>query len=812
MNRYVCIHCHFYQPPRENPWLEEVELQDSAYPFHDWNKRITEECYAPNTASRILDAEKRIVEIVNNYAMISFNFGPTLLSWMERKSPEVYEAIIEADRLSRERFSGHGSAMAQVYNHVIMPLATIRDKRTQVIWGIRDFEHRFGRKPEGMWLAETAVDLETLEILAEQGIAFTILAPHQAGRVRELKEEEWRDVSGAGVDPRMPYQCKLPSGRSITLFFYDGPASRDVAFGGLLGSGEDFASRLLGLFSKAEGPQIAHIATDGESYGHHHRFGDMALAYALHHIESNNLARITNYGEYLEKFPPAFEVEIFENTSWSCTHGIERWRKDCGCNTGAHPGWTQAWRTPLREAMNWLGDTLASLYEREMTSYVRDPWQARDDYISVILDRSAQSVESFLSHQCTRDLSQGERTKLLKLLEMQRHAMLMFTSCAWFFDDISGIETVQVMQYASRAMQLAREVSGEEIGPEYLDIIERAPGNVTEFKNGAEVWEALVRPATIDLLRAGAHYAISSLFEEYPETIQMFSYTTRSEVYELKEAGIQRLAVGKAVVHSDITGEEKEIGFAVLHLGNHNLIGGVREYMGDEPFSGMCREIKKAFGRSDITEIIRLMDTYFETHNYSLWHLFKDEQRKVLNKILESTLREIEASFRQICERHYPVMQVMREMRIPLPKAFATATELIIGHDMSQELQKEELDFDQIEKLVQEAKKWDLELGEKNLGFVATQRSNLLMEQLSKAPEEISLLETIENAFKVLNGLPLQLDLWKAQNIYFSLGKERCDEMEEKAAQGDQFARKWLDSFYRLGDSLHIKSSSCAFQ
>jgi alpha-amylase/alpha-mannosidase (GH57 family) len=803
MNRYVCIHGHFYQPPRENPWLEEVELQDSAYPFHDWNERITEECYAPNTASRILNTEKRIVEIVNNYAKISFNFGPTLLFWIERHSAAVYEAIIEADQRSRERFSGHGSAIAQVYNHVVMPLATTRDKRTQVIWGIRDFEHRFGRKPEGMWLAETAVDLETLEILAEQGIAFTILAPHQAQRVRGL-EEEWRDVSSAGVDPRMPYQCRLPSGKTITLFFYDGPASRDVAFGGLLRSGEDFASRLLGLFSEAEGPQIAHIATDGESYGHHHRFGDMALAYALHHIESNNLATITNYGEYLEKFPPAFEVEIFENTSWSCTHGIERWRKDCGCNTGAHPGWTQGWRAPLREAMNWLRDTLAGLYEREMSAYVRDPWQARDDYISVILDRSAQSVESFLSHQCTRDLSRGERTKLLKLLEMQRHAMFMFTSCAWFFDDISGIETIQVMQYASRAMQLATEMNGEDLEPRYLEALKQAPSNVSEFKNGAEVWEAFVRPATIDLLRAGAHYAISSLFEEYPETIQMFSYTTSSEVYELEAAGIQRLAVGKALVHSDITGEEKEIGFAVLHLGNHNLIGGVREYMGDEPFSGMCREIKKAFGRSDITEIIRLMDTYFETHNYSLWHLFKDEQRKVLNKILESTLREIEASFRQIYERHYPVMQVMREMRIPLPKAFATATELIIGHDMSQELEREELDFEEIGRLVKEVKRWSLDLDRKSLGFVVTEKINSLMRELSHEPDRVALLETIENLLVNLSDLSLETDLWIAQNVYFSICKARYDAMEERASQGDEAAQTWLEHFNGLGEYLKV--------
>ena len=807
MNRYVCVHCHFYQPTRENPWLEEVELEDSAYPYHDWNERITAECYAPNTASRILDTDRRIIDIENNYAKISFNVGPTLLSWMERQAPEVYRAIIQADRMSQERFSGHGSAIAQVYNHMIMPLANSRDKRTQVIWGMRDFTYRFGRKPEGMWLAETAVDLETLDILAKHGIIFTILAPHQARRVRKKGEQEWKDVSGGTVDPKMPYQCQIPSGRTITLFFYDGPVSKDVAFGDLLKSGENFATRLLGLFSKKEEPQLVHIATDGESYGHHHRFGDMALAYALHHIESRNLARLTNYAEYIENNPPAYEVEIFENTSWSCAHGVERWKSDCGCNTGTHPGWTQGWRAPLREAMNWLRDNLVRIYEREVTSYVRDPWQARNHYIEVILDRSIQNAETFFSKHLIRDPSRTERVKLLKLFEMQRHAMLMFTSCGWFFDEISGIETLQVMKHASSALQLAKEVSGEDLEPQYIKILERAPSNAPEFKNGARIWEVFVRPAGIGLLRVGAHYAVSSLFEEYPETIKIGCYTTKSEIYDMIEAGIQRLAVGKARVGSDITGEERAIGFAVMHLGDHNLIGGVREYMGDTPFSLMCQEIKNAFGKSDIPEVIRLMDKHFETHNYSLWHLFRDEQRKVLNQILDSTLKEIEASFRQIYERHYPVMQVMREMRIPLPKAFASAAELIIGTDISQELQNEELDFEEIQKLVEETKKWSLELDRKSLGFVVSQRINSVMQKLSVAPDQVALFETIEGIFRVLSDVDLQLDPWEAQNIYFSIGKEHYDLMEGRAAKGDQAAQRWLEHFNRLGESLHVVST-----
>src|SRR5215813_13343349 len=313
MERYICIHGHFYQPPRENAWLEFVELQDAAYPYHDWNERISAECYAPNGMSRILDGDRNIEKITNNYAHISFNFGPTLLAWMAEKAVRAYKTVLDADKESQHRFSGHGSAIAQGYNHAILPLCNGRDKYTQVLWGIRDFEHRFGRQPEGMWLPETAVDLETLDILAGFWIRFTILSPYQAKRTRKLRGRAWKDAGGGKIDPSMPYQVRLPSGRRIAVFFYDAPISQAIAFERLLEKGETFAGRLLSAFSDARPwPQIVHIATDGETYGHHHKQGDMALAYALHHIESNKLATITNYGEYLERHPPAYEAEIWE--------------------------------------------------------------------------------------------------------------------------------------------------------------------------------------------------------------------------------------------------------------------------------------------------------------------------------------------------------------------------------------------------------------------------------------------------------------------------------------------------------------------
>lgn len=809
MDRYICIHGHFCQPPKENPWLEEVELQDSAYPYHDWNEKIAADCYAPNAASRILDPDNRIINIINNYAKISFNFGPTQLSWLKRHIPEVYHTIIEADRESQNRFSGHGSAIAQVYNHMIMPLANSRDKHSQVIWGIMDFKYHFKRMPEGMWLPETAVDLETLEILAEHGIKFTILSPHQVKRVKKIGDKKWKDVNGEEIDTKMPYLCRLPSGKTINIFFYNSQISQDIAFGDLLNNGEVFAQRLLSAFSyNQEQPQIVHVATDGETYGHHRQYGDMALAYCLYYIESNNLARITVYGEYLEKHPPTHEVQIIDNTSWSCVHGVERWKDNCGCNSSLHPRWTQGWRAPLRGVMDWLRDTLIQIYVEEMTRYTQDPWKARDDYIGVILDRSVQNVENFFTRHMSKELSKKDKVKILKLLEMQRYAMLAYTSYGWSLDEISGIETVQVMQYAARAMQLAKEVSGISLEDTYIKILERAPSNIQNFKNGATVYEMFVKTAIIDLHRVCAHYAVSSLFEDYPdpETIKINCYTISSEIYDREEVGRQKLAIGKARVRSDITWEESVISFAVLHLGDHNLSGGVREYIGEDSFIIMCQEIKDAFLKSDIPEVIRLMDKHFGMHNYSLWHLFKDKQRKVLDQILEFEVKEIEALLRQIYDHHYPIMHVMNEMQIPLPKALSITGEFVLNKDLRKLLDNEELNLDYLQKLIAEIEKWHFKFDKPTLSFIASRKINTLMEKLYRTPEDISLLGTIEVTLRVLTALPLQLNLWKAQNIYFSISKELYRIMVEKAEKGNQSAKKWTDYFNSLGHYLQMRS------
>ncbi|MFH1702478.1 MAG: DUF3536 domain-containing protein [Nitrospirota bacterium] len=808
--RYICIHGHFYQPPRENPWLEEVELQDSAYPYHDWNERITAECYAPNASSRILDQDGRIIDIVNNYSKISFNFGPTLLQWTKGHKPGVYQAILEADKLSIERFSGHGSALAQAYNHMIMPLANRRDKYTQVVWGIKDFQKRFDRFPEGMWLPEAAVDYETLEVLAELGIKFTILAPHQAKGVKKLHDAGIMcDVSGGRVDPTMPYLCYLSSGRTITIFFYDGPVSKDVAFGDLLNSGVAFANRLISAFADfRDYPQIVHIATDGETYGHHHRFGDMALAYCLHYIESRNLAKITNYGEYLEKHPPTHEVEIFENSSWSCIHGIERWRDNCGCNSGMsipgmNPEWTQAWRRPLREAMDMLRDTLTTIYEQEASKYLKDPWEARNNYINIILDRSEESIEKFFEKHAIKSLSIEEKGRALKLLEMQRNDMLMYTSCGWFFDEISGIETVQVMRYASEIMRHLEGMKDIYLESEFLKILKHAPSNI--FENGAEVYETYVKPGQVDLLRVGAHYAVASLFEEYPERTKIYCYTVQKENYEKIQAGKLKLAIGKSRVSSGITWEEAFITFAVLHLGDHNVNGGVRNFISDEAFGTMYGEVKDAFNKGDVPEVIRLMDKHFGTNNYSLWHLFRDEQRKVLNQILDSTLREIEVSYHQIYENTYPIRNFLQSLDIPIPKPFYVTAEHMVNTYLKRIFEEEDLNTEKLEGLIKEVKKWPLEIDKETIGFVASSWIDTFMSRLNEQPEDVELFEKIEKGIKLFRQLPIKLNIWKAQNIYFMIGKNLYSVMKEKAKVEDMSAKRWVETFRKLGYYMQVK-------
>lgn len=811
MKKYICIHGHFYQPPRENPWLEDVELQDQAYPYHDWNDRITAECYEPNTVSRILDDDGWIKKIVNNYARISFNMGPTLLSWMKDKKPDVYRAIIEAERRSRKNFSGHGSALAQAYNHMIMPLANRRDKYTQIIWGIRDFEHRFGRPPEGMWLPETAVDLETLDIMAEQGIKFTILSPYQVKRVRRLGTGDWSEPAPGFVDTTRPYLVRIPgSDRVISVFFYNGEISQAVAFERLLSNGERFADRLISAFDAAgDSPGLVNIATDGETYGHHHRHGDMALAFAINHIQTNNLARITNYGEYLELYPPTHEAEIREHTAWSCAHGVERWQSDCGCNSGLHPGWHQAWRSPLRAALNWLRDSLIPLYEQTSAQLIKDPWRARDDYISVVLCRSAANIGQFLDMHAAGQLNPEQTTRVLKLLELQRHAMLMYTSCGWFFDDISGIETVQIIKYAARVIQLARELFGFDPEPRFLEMLANAQSNVPEYRDGAHIYREQVRPAMVDLLQVGAHYAICSLYESYGEQSGIYCYNVRREDSRNSRTGSARLSAGRARITSEITRESVTICYGAVSLGNHIVNCGVKKYRDQDhqSYRQMLQDLAGSLDRGDPEEVAQLLSRHFEGVTYSLKQLFRDKQRAVINTILKSTLAEVTREYRKIYDRHAPLMRFLKVLGIPQPSALSAAAELMVNTSLRQALAGKTLNVKQIKALLEEAKLSNIQLDTTGLAYVLEQTMEEMARQFLRQSQDLSRIAYLDNVIGMIHELPFGVNLWKIQNIYYQLLQTVYPEFRQRADRGDAGAADWVEQFNALGDKLKIKRS-----
>lgn len=801
-NKYICVHGHFYQPPREHAWLEEIEFQDSAYPYHDWNERITVECYAPNGKSRILDRAGKIAAIVSNYSRMSFNFGPTVLSWMEKHDAPAYEAIIEADAQSSKNFNGHGAALAQVYNHMIMPLANFNDKYTQVCWGIQDFEYRFKRKPEGMWLAETALDLETLDIMAECGIKFTLASPYQARRTRALTGAEWQDVSGGRIDPKQPYVCRLPSGRTIVIFFYDGPVSQEIAFARLLDNGENFAQRLTGLFSAAGTNQLVHIATDGESYGHHHKYGDMALAYALQYIESKGLAKITVYGQYLEHNAPVREVEVFENSSWSCVHGVERWRADCGCNSGSAQAGRQLWRRPLREAMDWLRDTALEAYQQKMLEYTPLPWAVRNDYITLVMNRTPARVKTFFQNNFERPLAPDEHIAILKLLEMQRQCMLMYTSCGWFFDEMSGIETMQILQYACRAIQLLAETCGTYAEDTFKKMLESAPSNIPAMEHGGRIYREYIQPTAVDLSRVAAHYAMVSLFEDFGNHTRVYAYDVERKKYEVYTGGRQKTAWGVITVRSVLTGQEQDFSFGVLHMGDHNLVCGVQEYADAQGFAQLAHALSEKARAGDSAAIIKFIEAQ-TSKKYSLWHVFRDQQRSILHTMIQDTIGQAENELRRIRDVNYPLMRAMNTLRMPLPRVLASTLESVITIDTLRVLDAPDIDFTRLAGLAREARQWNVAMDAVSLSFSASNRLTRLMEQLADNPRAEAMTDII-SLLEILKELPVQLRLWKAQNIYFSLSGAVFSGMQTLAATGDIAAQAWTERFVRLGDLLRV--------
>jgi alpha-amylase/alpha-mannosidase (GH57 family) len=795
LKKYICIHGHFYQPPRENAWLEVIEVQDSAHPYHDWNERISAECYAPNTASRILNGKGVIKNIVNNYSRISFNYGPTLLSWMAVNDPTTYHAILDADKESTKHFSGHGSAMAQVYNHMILPLANDRDKETQIIWGIKDFESRFGRKPEGMWLAETAVDYRSLDLMAKHGIRFTVLAPRQARGVRKIGETVLETVTTETLDTKRAYNCVLPSGRSIALFFYDGGISQGVAFDGLLYDGNKFANRLMNAFdSSTEESQLVHIATDGETYGHHHKHGDMALASCIDYIGRQKDVTLTNYPEFLERFPPTHEARIHENSSWSCVHGVERWRDNCGCNSGK-PDWHQLWRKPLRESLDWLRDEVSRIYEQEAGKILRDPWKARDEYINVILSRNESTINNFLLEHCIEGV---EQNRVFRLMEVQRNALLMYTSCGWFFDEISGIETVQILQYACRAMQLLSQTSDINLEEEFLKRIELAPSNLPALGNGAEVYQKFVVPSRTNLQRVGMHYAVASIFEEDPESTPVFNYSTSNDVFIRKEAGELKLVLGVTNVKSIVTRSEKRFAFSAIYMGQHNIIGNISLDMGDDKFAAVQAEMVQAFEEARVADILGLMQNTFGGEKYTIWHLFRYEKRKVFNLITYQSMRDLENSLRRIYNRDYPLVMALANSDTPIPNAYRTTFAYILNEDLVRSFESERMNVGQIERIMGELVKWKLELEDTGkLERLAGESIFREVRRIAVEGDNHKRIQRLNRVFPLLLKFNLNPNLYKSQNLYFEMASA------DRAYRGH--SAEWVQQFVLLGDQLGVK-------
>lgn len=700
---YICVHGHFYQPPRENPSLDAVGRQSSAAPFHDWNERILHESYRPNAFARILNDQGEVASIVNNYEHISFNIGPTLMSWLERHDLETYQRILEADRRSCDRHSGHGNAIAQAYNHIILPLANHRDKVTQVRWGIADFQRRFGRDPEGMWLAETAVDNDSLTVLVSEGIRFIVLAPSQAARCRRFGRadgyDNWQMVEHGEIDPRRPYRCFLPeqpNGRNyIDIFFYDGPISGDMGFDDILHSSQQFADRLSRAVRPDAGQdehshqsehysggdqersQLVSVATDGETFGHHRQGTEKTLAYALTHEFPARGWQVTSYAHYLSLQPPTWEVQLKPVTAWSCSHGVDRWQHDCGCGGGG--GWQQQWRAPLREALDWLRDRLCRLYEKASADLLIDPWEARNGYISVVGDRSARSLNQFFADHQLHLLTSAERTAALRLLEMQRHTLLMYTSCGWFFDEISRPEGTQILCYAARAMELAEAVSGISLEAEFIGRLEQAPSNVDYFKTGAGVYLKQVQPASVSLEQVVAHYAMGSLFSTYRTEQPLYCYTLRRQDYYQQPLGTLTMAIGQVQVISTMTQDQTTLAFAVLHLGGWDFHCGIQAFPSRAAYSKAKAATIAAFTSNSIAQSVLAINQQFG-RTYTLQDLFAEERQRIMQQLSQETLQRLDQLYEQVYRENYGVLMAFHRDRITVPQALQVAADITLSH------------------------------------------------------------------------------------------------------------------------------------
>ncbi len=821
---FIAIHGHFYQPPRENPWLEIIETEESAHPFHDWNERIALECYRPNAHARILDGKGKILDIVNNYSSISFNFGPTLLPWLEKKFPSVYEKIIEADRESLRRF-GHGNAIAQVYDHIIMPLANERDKETEVLWGIADFEKRFHRKPEAIWLPETAVNTPTLQVLVKYGMRYLILSPVQALRIRPFGGKKWTDVLQGRIDTTQPYRCfiKDASGKKlldqfIDIFFYNGIISKETAFGDLLKDANAFCDRFAEFYQQSKGkPQLIHIATDGETYGHHKKFGEMGLAYALDKGFPSSGFEVIHHGFFLKRFPPVHEVEIDEGpkgegSSWSCSHGVGRWKEDCGCSTGGRPGWNQKWRRPLREALDLLRDELGYLFEKEGEKIFSEVWKARNGYIEVVLDRSPQRIKTFFDQYGLKHLDEKGRIKGLRLLEMQRHALQMFASCGWFFADLSGLETILILQHAARAIQLAEELTGKEIEEKFIQLLSQAKSNLPEMGKGDQVYRRLVKPKCVTLEKVVNHFVISSLFDGGDDGgKKIFSYVVEKIHYEKIEKEENMFVMGQVRVTSDVIPEPKEFLFGLIPSEKAVFRTWVSEKKEGLSFDTLKEMGYKNFGKGE-GEMAKVLTSFLGSGTFTLRDTFKEERQAIFQKLIQKEFEEHCQIYADLFDRTKQAVEALSREGLEIPYEIRVAAEVTLSNRLFQEINELKKDFKktkergEIDRIVEEAREHGYHLRKEKSLLVLKEilKEKMIAIQGSRGPNLPHPSEQIEEAIALLDSAKkwnFEISLEEAQN---SMGHilDECVRDIEKCWWGEGTARPFPPNLITLAEKL----------
>ncbi len=693
--RYLIIHGHFYQPPRENPWTERIDRQESAAPYHDWNERIAAECYHPNARSRRLDGYGRILKLVNNYEHISFNFGPTLLEWIEKHHPALHQQILEADVISAGRNGGHGNAIAQVYNHIIMPLASRRDQETQIRWGVHDFRRRFGREPEGIWLAETAINEVTLEMLIDFGFRFIILSPHQAGRVREISGKEWLDVSSGNIMTGMPYRCfgarkKRGRKRFIDIFFYDAQLSTEVSFNHLCRSGDVFADAIASAYERTGGDLVT-IATDGEIYGHHEPFADMALAYLIDKAAGERGIELTNFPAYLDTHQPTFEVQIKQGhkqqgTAWSCPHGVGRWQKNCGCSTDAPGGWNQEWRSPLRKGLDGLRDEIGARFEKEGAAILADPWKARNDYIELIDHRSSETAAAFVRDRASGELDDPAIARGVSLLEAQRNAMLMYTSCGWFFNDISGIETIQLMKYAARAAELAGNGDREKLESIILTELEKAESNIKMHGTGADLYRQEKKYSAVSDGFLAGQYVLTTHLDCPEATPDHFGY----EFDIIENGGIEfddeSIRTGLFRMTSPFSMRSGLFGYALILGAPSRVVCMVREGISHEEYCSLRSRLDNLPEESDRTDIIRKFTELFGGHIFAMRDLFPEDREKILARLAARQVDGLEERLEQLYLEDRDMLRLFSETHLTAPPVISVPAETVLSRRLEREL------------------------------------------------------------------------------------------------------------------------------